>query len=164
MTMRDESASVIGQFLNGRDTISTKDAKLFVEMNGKVWPMIEATQVVAKLEKNKEDVQTLGSRWKHKKTTSVEGTGTLGGYVISSNWLKYALPYIKGEKDLYFTITMTIEDPTSRAGKQTVLLKDVNLDDIPVADFEADDGVMEWESDFTFEGIELVEPFTGFEE
>ncbi|NLR31397.1 phage tail tube protein [Lactobacillus sp. ZJLC3-7] len=162
--MRDESASVIGQFLNGRDTISTKDAKLFVEMNGKVWPMIEATQVAAKLEKNKEDVQTLGSRWKHKKTTSVEGTGTLGGYVISSNWLKYALPYIKGEKDLYFTITMTIEDPTSRAGKQTVLLKDVNLDDIPVADFEADDGVMEWESDFTFEGIELVEPFTGFEE
>ncbi len=164
MTMQDESASVIGQFLNGRDTISTKDAKLFVEMNGKVWPMIEATQVAAKLEKNKEDVQTLGSRWKHKKTTSVEGTGTLGGYVISSNWLKYALPYIKGEKDLYFTITMTIEDPTSRAGKQTVLLKDVNLDDIPVADFEADDGVMEWESDFTFEGIELVEPFTGFEE
>lgn len=162
--MQDESASVIGQFLNGRDTISTKDAKLFIEMNGKVWPMIEATQVVAKLEKNKEDVQTLGSRWKHKKTTSVEGTGTLGGYVISSNWLKYALPYIKGEKDLYFTITMTIEDPTSRAGKQTVLLKDVNLDDIPVADFEADDGVMEWESDFTFEGIELVEPFTGFEE
>lgn len=162
--MQDESASVIGQFLNGRDTISTKDAKLFVEMNGKVWPMIEATQVTAKLEKNKEDVQTLGSRWKHKKTTSVEGTGTLGGYVISSNWLKYALPYIKGEKDLYFTITMTIEDPTSRAGKQTVLLKDVNLDDIPVADFEADDGVMEWESDFTFEGIELVEPFTGFEE
>lgn len=162
--MQDESASVIGQFLNGRDTISTKDAKLFIEMNGKVWPMIEATQVAAKLEKNKEDVQTLGSRWKHKKTTSVEGTGTLGGYVISSNWLKYALPYIKGEKDLYFTITMTIEDPTSRAGKQTVLLKDVNLDDIPVADFEADDGVMEWESDFTFEGIELVEPFTGFEE
>jgi len=162
--MNDESTSTIGQFLNGRDTISTKDAKLFVEMNGKIWPMIEATQVAAKLEKNKEDVQTLGSRWKHKKTTSVEGTGTLGGYVISSNWLKYALPYIKGEKDLYFTITMTIEDPTSRAGKQTVLLKDVNLDDIPVADFEADDGVMEWESDFTFEGIELVEPFTGFEE
>lgn len=164
MTMNDESTSTIGQFLNGRDTISTKDAKVFVEMDGHVWPMIEATQIAAKLEKNKEDVQTLGSRWKHKKTTSVEGTGTLGGYVISSNWLKYALPYIKGEKDLYFTITMTIEDPTSRAGKQTVLLKDVNLDDIPVADFEADDGVMEWESDFTFEGIELVEPFTGFEE
>ena len=59
--------------------------------------------------------------------------------------------------------TLNIEDPTSRAGKQTILLKDVNLDVIPIADFEADDGVMEWESDFTFEDSELVSPFTGFE-
>jgi len=160
----DESVSTIGQFLNGRDTISTKDGKLFVRMGDKIWPMIEANQVKAKLEKNKEDVQTLGSRWKHKKTTSGEGTGTVGGYLISSNWLKYALPYIQGGKDLYFELMLVIEDKTSKAGKQTVLLKDVNLDDIPIADFEADDGVMEWESDFTFEGVDLVEPFTGFEE
>ncbi|WP_282801218.1 phage tail tube protein [Secundilactobacillus kimchicus] len=160
----DESQSVVGQFLNGRDSISTKDAKVFVNLNGKIWPMIECNQFAAKLEKNKEDVQTLGSRWKHKKTTSVEGTGTLGGYVISSNWVKYALPYIQGGKDLYFEVTMTIEDPTSRAGKQTLHFTDVNLDDVPFADFEADDDVMQWESDFTFEGVELVEPFTGFEE
>ncbi|MCY9807457.1 phage tail tube protein [Lentilactobacillus senioris] len=156
--------TTVGQFLNGRDTISTKDAKVFVNMGGKIWPMIECNQFAAKLEKNKEDVQTLGSRWKHKKTTSVEGTGTLGGYVISSNWAKYALPYIQGGKDLYFEVTMTIEDPTSRAGKQTLHFTDVNLDDVPFADFEADDDVMQWESDFTFEGIELVEAFTGFEE
>ncbi|WP_461244457.1 phage tail tube protein [Secundilactobacillus muriivasis] len=162
--MDNESVSTVGQFLNGRDTISTKDAKVFVTMNGKVWPMIECNQFAAKLEKNKEDVQTLGSRWKHKKVTSVEGTGTLGGYVISSNWVKYALPYIQGGKDLYFEITMTIEDPTSRAGKQTLHFTDVNLDDVPFADFEADDDVMQFESDFTFEGVELVEPFTGFEE
>ena len=54
---------------------------------------------------------------------------------------------------------MTIHDSTSRTGTQTVLLKDVNLDDIPVADFETDDGVMEWETDFSFEGIELITPF-----
>lgn len=159
----DESTSTIGSFLNGRDTISTKDAKLYITINGKVIPLIEATKFTAKLEKNKEDVQTLGSRWKHKKTTSVEGTGTLGGYVISSAWLKYALPYIQGGKDLYFEITMSIEDPTSRAGKQTVHLGEVNLDDIPIGDFEADDGVMEWESDFTFEEVDLVTPFTGFD-
>lgn len=160
----DETTSTIGQFLNGRDTISTKDATIFIKMNGKVWPMIECDKFSAKLEKNKEDVQTLGSRWKHKKVTSVEGTGTLGGYVISSNWLKYALPYIQGGKDLYFEAIMKIEDPTSRAGKQSIQLGSVNLDDIPIADFEADDGVMEFESDFTFESIQLLEAFTGFEE
>lgn len=160
----DETTSTIGRFLNGRDTISTKDATIFIKMNGKVWPMIECNKFSAKLEKNKEDVQTLGSRWKHKKVTSVEGTGTLGGYVISSNWLKYALPYIQGGKDLYFEAIMKIEDPTSQAGSQTIQLGSVNLDDIPIADFEADDGVMEFESDFTFEQIQLLEAFTGFEE
>lgn len=160
----DESESIVGKYLNGRDTISTKDATIFVTMDGNIWPMIECNQFKAKLEKNKEDVQTLGSRWKHKKTTSVEGTGTLGGYVITSNWLEHALPYIKGGKDLYFQATCSIEDPTSAAGKQTFQLDDVNLDDVPFADFEADDDVMQWKSDFTFEGVHLVEPFTGFKD
>lgn len=162
MAMSDETTSTLGQYLNGRDTISTKDAKLFITIDGKTIPMIDATEITAKWEKNKEYVQTLGSRIKHKKTTSMEGTGTIGGYVISSMWLKYALPYLQGGKDLYFEITMTIEDTTSRAGSQTVHLGEVNLDDIPIADFEADDGVMEWESDFTFETSELVTEFTGF--
>lgn len=155
--------TAIGSFLNGRDTISTKDAKIYITINGKVIPMIEANKFSAKLEKNKEDVQTLGSRWKHKKVTSVESTGTLGGYLISSNWSKYALPYINGGKDLYFEVTMTISDPTSAAGTQTLHFTDVNLDDVPFADFEADDDVMQWESDFTFEGVELIQAFAGFD-
>ena len=162
--MNNEMDSIIGKFLNGRDTISTKDAKLFITMNDKIWPMIECNKFSAKLEKNKEAVQTLGSRWKHKKVTSVEGTGELGAYQISSYFVKYALPYIQGGKDLYFEATLTIEDPTSAAGKQTLHFSGVNLDDIPFADFEADDDVMQWETDFTFENVELVEPFTGFEE
>lgn len=161
--MADESTSTIGSYLNGRDTISTKDAKVYITINGKVIPLIECNELSLKLEKNKEDVQTLGSRWKHKKVTSVEGTGSLGGYLISSNWLKYALPYIQGGKDLYFEITLTINDATSQAGTQTIHVGDVNLDDIPVADLKADDGVMQWKSYFTFEQINLVTAFTGFD-
>ena len=48
-------------------------------------------------------------------------------------------------------------------GHRHYIFGEVNLDDIPLADFEADDGVMEWESDFTFEQINLVTPFDGFE-
>ena len=161
--MADETVSTVGSFLNGRDTISTKDAKVYITINGSVYPLIECKKFSAKLEKNKEDVQTLGSRWKHKKVTSVEGTGTLGGYLISSNWIKYALPYIQGGKDLYFEVTLTINDPTSRAGTQTLHFGEVNLDDVPFADFEADDGVIDWESAFTFEQVNLVTAFDGFD-
>lgn len=151
------------EFLNGRDTISTKDATVSATINGEIYKMIECEKLTINLEKNKEDVQTLGTHWKHKKTTSVEGTGTLGGYLINSNWLKYGIPYTQNGGDLYFSITMTIHDPTSRTGTEVVQLDDVNLDTIPVSDFEADDGVMEWESDFTFEGINLVQAFDGLD-
>lgn len=149
------------QFLNGRDTISTKDATVSVNIDGNIYNMIECNKLTIKLEKNKEDVQVLGNHWKLKKTTSVEGTGTLGGYIINSNWIKYGIPYTQNGGDLYFTLTFTINDPTSRAGKQIIQLDNVNLDDIPVADFEADDGVMDYETDFTFEGINLVQAFDG---
>ena len=158
--MANETVSS-ANFLNGRDTISTKDAKVYATINGQIIPLIECNEFSAKLEKNKEKVTTLGSRMVHKKVTSVEGTGSLGGYLINSNWTKYALPYVQGEKDLYFEITFTISDSTSRAGEQTIQLGEVNLNDIPIADFKADDGVMQWKTDFTFEQVNLVTPFNG---
>ena len=53
-------------FLNGRDTISTRDAILTLEVDGKVIRMIECNKFSAKVEKNKEDVATLGTHWTHK--------------------------------------------------------------------------------------------------
>lgn len=157
-------ADTLGQVLNGRDTISTKDATVYLTIDGKIIPLIECNKLTVKLEKNKEDVQVLGSHWKKKKVTSVEGTGTLGGYLITSIWAKYGVPYTQGEgnADLYMDLVFNIEDKTSKAGKQSIHLGQVNLDDVPIADFEADDDVMQWESDFTFEEIDLVEAFTGF--
>lgn len=59
--------AAIDDFLNGRDTISTKDATLSIKIDGNIIKMIECNKFTAKLEKNKEDVQTLGSHWKRRK-------------------------------------------------------------------------------------------------
>lgn len=145
--------------LQAGDVINSKDAKVTATINGRVIPLIECTHFEGKIEKNKEDVQVLGNHWKHHKVTSIEGTGTLEGYLISSMWLKYALPYINGGAELYFNITVDIEDKSSRTGKQTVQFTDVSLDDIPIADISADDSVLDWSSDFTFEGVQLINEF-----
>lgn len=141
------------------DVINSKDAMVTATIHGRVIPLIECTNFEAKIEKNKEDVQVLGTHWKHHKVTSIEGTGSLEGYLISSMWLKYAMPYINGGAELYFNVTVDIEDKSSRTGKQTVQLTDVSLDDIPIADIKADDSVLEWKSDFTFEGVQLINEF-----
>lgn len=145
--------------LQAGDVINSKDATVTATIDGRVIPLIECTDFEAKIEKNKEDVQVLGTHWKHHKVTSIEGTGTLEGYLISSMWLKYALPYINGGAELYFNITLDIEDKSSRTGKQTVQLTDVSLDDIPIADISADDSVLDWSSDLTFEGVQLINEF-----
>lgn len=145
--------------LQAGDVINSKDATVTATINGRVIPLIECTDFEAKIEKNKEDVQVLGTHWKHHKVTSIEGTGTLEGYLISSMWLKYALPYINGGAELYFNITVDIEDKSSRTGKQTIQLTDVSLDDIPIADISADDSVLDWSSDLTFEGVQLINEF-----
>ena len=147
-------ATTLEQVLHGRDTISSKDAKVTVTIDGNVINLIDCKELKINIKKNKEKVQVLGDHWTKHKTTSVDGTGTLGQYVINSNWLKYGIPYTMKEGDLYFTITFTIEDPTSRTGKQIIQLDEVNLDEIPIADFKADDSVMDISADFTFEGIQ----------
>ena len=141
------------------DVINSKDAKVTATINGRVIPLIECTNFEAKIEKNKEDVQVLGTHWKHHKVTSIEGTGSLEGYLISSMWLKYAMPYINGGAELYFNVTVDIEDKSSRTGKQTIQITDVSLDDIPIADISADDKILDWKTDFTFEGVQLINEF-----
>jgi len=101
----------------------------------------------------------IGDRWSKNKTTSMSGKGKLSGYLISSNWIKYGLDYANGGADMYFDITATISDNTSSTGTQTVLLKNVNLDKVPILDLKADDKVLEWDTDFTFDGVKLVTPF-----
>ena len=44
--MADETVSTVGSFLNGRDTISTKDAKVYVTIEGKVIPLIECKKFI----------------------------------------------------------------------------------------------------------------------
>ena len=102
-------ATTLEQVLHGRDTISSKDAKVTVTINGDVINLIDCKELKINIKKNKEKVQVLGDHWTKHKTTSIDGTGTLGQYVINSNWLKYGIPYTMKEGDLYFTITFTIQ-------------------------------------------------------
>ncbi|WP_219719915.1 phage tail tube protein, partial [Clostridioides difficile] len=53
----------------------------------------------------------------------------------------------------------TNEDPTSVVGRQTVVLKDCNMDSGIITKFDADGEYLDEDMDFTFEDWELVEKF-----
>lgn len=150
------------QILNQNDTISSKEGTVVVNIGGKNYPFIEATEVSAQIEFNKEDVPRLGTKFKGSKVTSAEGTGSLNGYLVSSIWISEVLEKYKNGGALPpMSLTVTVEDKTSSVGKQTIVLTGVMIDTVPLFNIEADDGVMNAETDFTFDGYQLTNKFTG---
>ncbi len=137
--------------LNARNTISSKEGIVFATINGQNIPFIELKEMTAKWVKNKQELQAIGSRIVKNKTTSLKGEGHLAGYVIRSKLITESLQFKDGGADLYFSINYTAEDTNSNAGREQGLLSGVNLNEIPLINLLADDGVLEWESDFTFE-------------
>ena len=54
---------------------------------------------------------------------------------------------------------ITNEDKTSRAGRQTVILIDCNIDGGILAKFDADGEYLDEDMDFTFEDFKMPETF-----
>ena len=62
-------------------------------------------------------------------------------------------------KDIYFEIQISNEDPTSGAGRQTMILIDCNIDGGILAKFDADGEYLDEDMDFTFEDFKMPEAF-----
>ena len=61
--------------------------------------------------------------------------------------------------DTYFDLLIENEDPSSDIGKQTIILKQVNLDGIDIAKLDIDSKELDEELDFTFNGVEIRNEF-----
>lgn len=145
-------------FGNGQDTISSKSAKIFIQKNGQNKEFAQCTSFKATIKKNKEKVKTIGSMATKNKLVGIEMTGSLGGYVTDSELIKSELQALKGGQEQRFNIVAKYYGNNAQ-GTQTILLKSVSLDDVPLGDIKSDDGLMEFESDFTFDDFDLVEAF-----
>lgn len=69
------------------------------------------------------------------------------------------LEYIKTGKDTYFDIQVINEDPTSSIGKQTTVLKFVNLDEAFMAKVDVDSEYLDEGASFTYEDVDILDSF-----
>lgn len=147
-------------FLREQDTISGKQAKAYVTLNGRQEELFYAKSLEATIEKNKADVPVLGKTNVGKKAAGWSGTGTLTIYYLSSEFRKLTREYIETGRDFYFDLLVVNDDPASNAGKQSVILKNCNLDSIIAAKFDAtSDDMLEEELSFTFDDFVIEEAF-----
>ncbi|MCR8645565.1 phage tail tube protein [Paenibacillus sp. N1-5-1-14] len=146
-------------YLMAKDTISGQEARAYATINGRVEELFYAKKIEAKVKKNKKSMKTLGKRGSQNKANGFEGTGSMTIYYVTSLFRQLMLDYMKTGRDTYFDLQIVNEDPASSIGKQTVVIKGVNLDEVTLASFDVESEALEEELAFTFDDADILDQF-----
>ena len=146
-------------FFNYQDAIKLTSGNVVVTIAGRNYNIIEAEEVNAKVTLNKEEQMALGRTFKGHKVTSLSGAGTLNVKHVSSMWSKAVETFKNKGTFPEMSITGTMDDPTSSAGKQVVKITGVIPDEITLFTLGASDGIAMNEMGFTFEDYAVTSAF-----
>lgn len=148
------------QSMNAKDAVSASLAECFVTIEGNRYNFMQAINLEASIEKTKAEIPILGRTGKGNKTTGWKGSGSATFHYNTSVFREQLYRYKETGQDVYFDIQITNEDPTSSVGRQTIVLKDCNVDGGILAKFDADAEYLDEDLDFTFEDWEMPEQFS----
>lgn len=145
--------------MNAKDAVSAKLAECFATIEGNRYLLMQAKKFEAKFDKEKKKISILGKTGQGNKTTSWSGTGSMTIYHNTPIFNELMLKFKNTGVDIYFDIQVSNDDPTSAAGRQTMIFKGCNIDGGVLASFDADGDSLEQDIDFTFEDFEMPEKF-----
>lgn len=146
--------------LNAPDTISGKEGRAYAKIDGNNEDLFMAKTIEATIEKAKSEVKAIGKRMTGHKTTGGNGTGSMTLYYLTPLFRQLVKRWKKTGVDIYFDMVIENEDPSSAAGKQSILLIGCNLDSVVLAKLDGDsDDPLDEDIDFTFEDFDILTPF-----
>lgn len=145
--------------MRAKDSISASLAECFVTIGTRRYNFMQAINFEAKFEKTKTEIPVLGKTGKGNKSTGWKGTGSATFHYNTSIFRQMAAQYKDTGEDAYFEIQVSNEDPTSAAGRQTMIFIDCNVDGGILAKFDADSEYLDEDMDFTFEDFKMPEAF-----
>ena len=140
--------------MRAKDSISASLAECFVTIGTRRYNFMQAINFEAKFEKTKSEIPILGKTGKGNKSTGWKGTGSATFHYNTSVFRQMMAQYKDTGEDVYFEIQISNEDPTSAAGRQTMIFIDCNIDGGILAKFDADSEYLDEDMDFTFEDFD----------
>ncbi|MBM6828763.1 phage tail tube protein [Anaerotignum lactatifermentans] len=146
-------------YLRAKDTVNGALGTCFAIIDGKRYELMQVKNVTASVKKTKTEIPILGMTGKQQKSGGWEGSGKMTAYYVSSLFRELMLKYMKDGVDTYFELMITNEDPSGATGKQTVLLKDVNIDEMVISKLDVNQAAMDEEISFTFGDVDLLDKF-----
>lgn len=145
--------------MKAKDAISAKLAECFVTIGTQRYNFMQAINLEANFEKKKTEVPVLGRTGVGNKSTGWAGTGKATFHFNTSIFRDMMKKFKDTGEDVYFEIQVTNGDPTSAAGRQTVVLVDCNIDGGVLTKFDADGEYLDEEMNFTFEDFKMPQTF-----
>ena len=146
--------------MNASDSLSAKMAECYVTIGNNRYNFMQAINLEASFEKTKTEIPILGKTGSGNKSTGWKGSGSATFHYNTSIFRELMQRNKDTGEDIYFEIQVTNEDPTSRAGRQTVVFIGCNIDGGVLAKFDADGEYLEEDMDFTFEDFKMPEKFS----
>lgn len=145
--------------MRGKDTLSASLAECFLTIKGNRYNFMQMINFEAKFNKKKTKVPILGKTGGGNKSTGWEGEFSATMHYNQSIIRQMMLDYKDSGEDTYFEIQVSNDDPTSAAGRQTVVFIDCNIDGGILAKFDADGEYLDEDVDGTFEDFKMPETF-----
>ncbi|KAA0944072.1 phage tail protein [Sporosarcina sp. ANT_H38] len=146
--------------MQSQDAISAKEGLVYVTIDGQVLEYAELIKIKAEIKYLKADVKSVGRRMKGSKIVGAEGTGSMTVHYHRPENRAMALEYVKTGKSPIMDIQAINADITSRAGKQTALLKNVVPDGAVIVEIDGDsDDLLTDEIEFTFDDFDFLSAF-----
>lgn len=146
--------------MNSQDALSGALGECYIDMpDDRRYKFMSATNIEAKMEKNKVELPILGKTGKGNKSTGWKGTGSATFYYNTSIFRTLLDEYKKTGKDIYFDMTIINNDTTATVGTQTIILKNCNTNGGILAKLDAAGEYLEEEMEFTFDDWELKSEF-----
>jgi hypothetical protein len=145
--------------MKAKDAINAKLAEVYATIEGNRYNIMQMINFEANFEKTKSEVPLLGKTGTGNKSTGWKGSGSATCHYNTSIFREMLLKFKDTGEDVYFEIQVTNDDPTSAAGRQTVVFIDCNLDGGILSKFDADGEYLDEDMDFTFEDFKIPETF-----
>lgn len=147
-------------WLDYNDTINGAEARAYAMVDGQNLPMFYLKNLETTVKKDKKSGKTLGNRATQHKATGWSGEGSATLYYATSYFRQMMLKYMKTGVDTYFDIAVTNDDPSSKIGVQTIILKRCNLDEVSMALIDVENEALEEDISFTFEDVDMPDAFS----
>jgi hypothetical protein len=147
-------------FVSAKDTISGREGEIWFAFTGEAPEKVAYVKSIeATADKNKTEINLIGSRATQHKANGWNGTGSMTLYYATTKFRRLMSQYIEEGVDVYFDVRILNTDETSSIGQQDVTLVNCNVDSVILAKLSADDEVLDEDMAFTFEGYKINKDF-----